>query len=431
MRTQPGLRTIKASTLPSAPTVPGPALPPRLSSNPGPTLPPRVPSNPGPATTSGPERAAPGPLDPPVEASGSRSRPSMTTSGPVRAAPGPLDPPVEASGSRARPATTTGPTRPVAPAPARTPSLPSTSTASILGLDVPPEPPPAAETPARPPLRLPSWLAPAIGGAVVVVALVAGVGSLVGGVVGGDVDVAAARRATDAWLAAPGGAGKVRSDAVASAVAAIGQGVAAPLQSRLGGRQVRVVVVDDESTTRAMTLPDATVVITTGMLRRLVDESQLAGIIAHGLAHVVNGDVDRAVARHRAAGVIAEAAGLAPGAPAPTTLVAALGDVANTTFSASEERAADDVMMEALAASGWSTGGLSAAIADLSAKGARKRAAWLVQHPESGDRAEARARARKDGRVNAPEFASRIRGPLDRPAPPTTTTPTTTPSTTR
>jgi len=108
-------------------------------------------------------------------------------------------------------------------------------------------------------------------------------------------------------------------------------------------------------------------------------------------------------------------------------VVSAIGDVANTTWSADEERAADDLMLEALGAAGWSTGGLSAAIADLSAKGSRKRAAWLVQHPESGDRAEARARARKDGRVNAPEFAQRIRGPLDRgtttpstPAPPTT-----------
>jgi predicted Zn-dependent protease len=107
--------------------------------------------------------------------------------------------------------------------------------------------------------------------------------------------------------------------------------------------------------------------------------------------------------------------------------VAAVGDVANTSFNAVEEREADDLMMEALAAGGWSTGGLSAVIADLGARGPRKRAAWLVQHPESGDRAEARARARKDGRINAPEFATRIRGPLDRPAAASTST---TPSTT-
>ena len=126
--------------------------------------------------------------------------------------------------------------------------------------------------------------------------------------------------------------------------------------------------------------------------------------------------MDDAVRRHRAGAAIAEAAALAPGAPAPTPLVATVGDVANTSFSAVEEREADALMMEALAAGGWSTGGLSATIADLGAKGARRRAAWLVQHPESGDRAEARARARKDGRINAPEFATRIRGPLDQPA---------------
>jgi len=305
-------------------------------------------------------------------------------------------------------------------------TVPSQQTASILGLDAPPEPA-AAPPPTRPPLRLPSWAGPPLGGLAVVVVLAAGVGALLEGVGGGSVDIAAARRATDAWLAAPGGPGRPRTDEVATAVAAVGQSVAAPLQSRLGGRQARFVVVDDESTTRAMTLPDGTIVVTTGLLRRLVDESQLAAILAHGLAHAANGDVDRAVIRHRAGGAITEAAGLAAGAPAPTTVVSAIGDVANTTWSADEERAADDLMLEALGAAGWSTGGLSAAIADLSAKGSRKRAAWLVQHPESGDRAEARARARKDGRVNAPEFAQRIRGPLDRgtttpstPAPPTT-----------
>jgi beta-barrel assembly-enhancing protease len=286
---------------------------------------------------------------------------------------------------------------------------------------VAPEPP--APAPTRPPLRLPAWLAPALGAGVVVIGLVAGVVTLVGGLGAQPVDSAAARRAVDLWLAAPGGPGKVRTDDVAAAVAATGAGIAAPLQARLDGRTPRFLVVDDDGTTRAMALPDGTVVVTTGMLRRLIDESQLAAILAHGLAHVVNGDIDDAVVRHRAASAIADVAALPPGTPAPPALVGALNDVASTTFSAAEERDADDVMMEALATAGWSTGGLSATIADLGAKGARKRAAWLVQHPESGDRAEARARARKDGRVNAPEFATRIRGPLDRPAAPTTAKP--------
>ena len=292
-------------------------------------------------------------------------------------------------------------------------TAPSQQTASILGLDAPVEP---APTPTRPPLRLPSWAAPALAGLAMVAVVAAGVRTLVEGVGRADVDVAAARRATDAWLAAPSGGGRVRNDAVAAAVATIGQSVAAPLKAQLGGRQPRFVVLDDEGTTRAMSMPDGTVVVTTGLLRRLIDEAQLAAILAHGLAHIANGDVDDAVRRHRAGAAIAEATTLAAGAPAPTTLVAAVGDVANTSFDAVEEREADDLMMEALAAGGWSTGGLSAVIADLGARGPRKRAAWLVQHPESGDRAEARARARKDGRINAPEFASRILGPLDRPA---------------
>ncbi len=255
-----------------------------------------------------------------------------------------------------------------------------------------------------------------LGGAVVAALVVSGLNAGVQALTKKALDPAAARRATDAWLADASGPGRIRTDEVATAVAAVGQSVADPLRTALGDRKARFVVVDDVQSRRALSLPDGTVVVSTGLLRTLVDESQLAAVLAHGLAHIVNGDVDNAVFRLRADDEIAQAASLGADAQAPRALVGALNEVTQSAFAVVEEIEADRVMMASLAKAGWSTDGLNTFMADLIAKGTRKRPAWLLQHPENGDRAEARIRARAEGRVNAAEFSDRIVGPLERQA---------------
>jgi hypothetical protein len=360
-----------------------------------------------------------GPLDPAIDASGSRARPTTTS---VRAVSGSLDPAIEASGARPRPATTSGSLRAVDAAAGRSRTTttgsmravrPSAQTADILGLAAPPPTePPKAPTP----FQLPSWVPSVAGGAVAVALVVYVLASGAEALSTKTLDRAVARTATDAWLAA-GEPGPVRTDDVAAAVDDIGQSVAAPLKAALGDRKARFVVVDDLQSVRTLSLPDGTVVVSTGLLLQLRSEAQVAAILAHALAHIANGDVDDTVFRLRADDEIASAASLREGVPAPRALISAMSDVAQSSFEIVEELEADRVMLEALGKAGWSNDGLNTFIADLISKGSRRRPAWLLQHPENGDRSEARVRARAEGRVNIPEFSTRIAGPLAVPPP--------------
>jgi hypothetical protein len=358
------------------------------------------------------------PLDPAIDASGSRARPTTTS---ARAVPGSLDPAVEASGARPKSATTSGSVRAVDAAAGRSRTTttgsvravrPSAQTADILGLAAPPTEPQKAPTP----FQLPSWIPSVAGGAVAVALVVYVLASGAEALSTKTLDPAVARTATDAWLAA-GGPGPARTDDVAAAVDAIGQSVATPLKSALGDRKARFVVVDDLQSVRTLSLPDGTVVVSTGLLLQLRNEAQVAAVLAHALAHIANGDVDDTVFRLRADDEIASAASLREGVPAPRALVSALSDVAQSSFEILEELDADRVMLEALGRAGWSNDGLNTFIADLISKGSRRRPAWLLQHPENGDRSEARVRARAEGRVNIPEFSTRIAGPLAVPPP--------------
>jgi predicted Zn-dependent protease len=290
---------------------------------------------------------------------------------------------------------------------------PSAQTADILGLAAPPPTePPKAPTP----FQLPSWVPSVAGGAVAVALVVYVLASGAEALSTKTLDLAVARTATDAWLAA-GEPGPVRTDDVAAAIEAIGQSVAVPMQSALGDRKARFVVVDDLQSVRTLSLPDGTVVVSTGLLLQLRNEAQVAAILAHALAHIANGDVDDTVFRLRADDEIASAASLREGVPAPRALISAMSDVAQSSFEIVEELDADRVMLEALGKAGWSNDGLNTFIADLISKGSRRRPAWLLQHPENGDRSEARVRARAEGRVNIPEFSTRIAGPLAVPPP--------------
>jgi hypothetical protein len=470
--TRTGLRTIPASaTEVSSPGATGPALPPRKDGV-STSSPPTTGLYPRPTTTTGTVKSTAGPLDPAVDASGAKSRPPAMGGRPVS---GSLDPPVEASGARPR-APTTGSARPVAPLdpaidasgsrarpttasiravsssldPAIEPTgsrprpttttgslravdtaagrsrttttgslravRPSAQTADILGLAAPPTEPPKAPRP----FQLPSWVPSVAGGAVAITLVVYVLATGAEALTTKSVDPTVARTATDAWLAA-GAPGPIRTDDVAAAIEAIGQSVAVPMQSALGNRKARFVVVDDLQSVRTLSLPDGTVVVTSGLLLQLRNEAQVAAVLAHGLAHIANGDVDDTVFRLRADDELASAASLREGVPAPRALISALTDVAQSSFEILEEQEADRVMLEALGKAGWSNDGLNTFIADLIAKGSRRRPAWLLQHPENGDRSEARVRARAEGRVNIPEFTTRIAGPLAVPPPSTTT----------
>jgi predicted Zn-dependent protease len=76
------------------------------------------------------------------------------------------------------------------------------------------------------------------------------------------------------------------------------QGILQQLTARIDGAPegCRVVLID-ESVLRIVTLPSGLILMSTGMLRYLEDEAELAFVLARELAHVSNGEVSARVVR--------------------------------------------------------------------------------------------------------------------------------------
>jgi hypothetical protein len=377
-----------------------------------------------PVEPSGPMRRAAGPLDPPVEPSGARPRPTA------------LDPPVEPSGARRRPTGLQALDPPVEGSGAR--PRPSTAVDATAPATATPTAPP---TPAR---ALPRGL---IAGAVGVVVLA--VIAVVGGDRGGGLSLADQRRLTELWTAREAARwGGVRSDEATRAVDGVMAALAPAFADDLGTRTPRVVVVNDDIAAQAFALPDATVVVTTAALRRLGSEAQLAALLAHSLAHVVVGDVDRVLQRpeHEAPLRAALDGGAADAAIDVVTAAA------TATHLPAHEHEVDAVALQALREAGFAPEALGDVIRTFGVRGAKKRAAWLTQHPDDPARLAGIAAVPGGGRTGEGEYASRVldrigriaasvaptptgnaasRGrPRTLPAPTDATAPTTTPATT-
>jgi len=252
----------------------------------------------------------------------------------------------------------------------------------------------------------------AVVAAIVVLAVVAGRG----GGQGGGRSFAEDRRLSEIWLAHGAGAwGGVRQpDAVTVFVDGVGAAVTRAMEDELSGRAPRVVVLNDEATAQIFALPDGTVVVTVGLLRRLGGEAQLAALIAHALAHVVGGDVATAIAlrgdlRQEAAPalatpLVAESA-TAPGVKAAVELVSA---AATQPALPANEMAADELALAVIADAGYAPSAFNDAVRNLGMSGTQRRAAWLRQHPDDAARLGRLGTARGNGRTGDRDFGLKV-----------------------
>ena len=248
--------------------------------------------------------------------------------------------------------------------PAPSASTPTASTASA-GATAPPAPPGQGfyqrmfsgeiELPvAPPPKAAPRW--PRVAAAMGIALGVAATGVVINQIATPSVVVESPlpltldeeRALADLWLTF-GAPGPVRNDAVARTVAAIGDAVAGPMKPRLGGRIPRFRVVD-HAAPRTVALPDGTVTISTGLLRRLQSDAELAAVLAHSLAHVAAGHVVVTAASDEEALAIHGAlkGGLNRGSP--VRAIDALRDAAQNVGTPEREQAADALMVEGLRA---------------------------------------------------------------------------------
>lgn len=360
--------------------------------------PPGEPSRPRPAAVTGsmsrPSAAAPG-LDPPVESSVPQRRPTGLMS---------LDPPVESSTQKKRPGTmSTGSFgRPSEPPPP--PRVTTNAVLEAMGI--------AEEPPPPPPRWPPSWwpgvkmvLAPVAGLVTVLVAVVGlAVATLADTAGPATFTAAEQQRLVSLWLK-HGAWGPARSDEVVGAVAEVGSTVVVPLLGRLGQRTVRFVVLKDADRARAAALPDGTIVISTGALRRLDNEAQLAALLAHTLAHLALGDVTTALESHPTGSEAKDA--LATSNPHKSVFL--LDAIAEATLG--NEKQAMELALEALKGAGWSAAAMAEMAQRLGAHDGLGSTPWHSVHPVDAALQHTLSQADKSGRTNIPEYGTRV---LDR-----------------
>jgi hypothetical protein len=134
------------------------------------------------------------------------------------------------------------------------------------------------------------------------------------------------------------------------------------------GETPRPLLVLDEDRERAFALPDGTVVVSVGVLKRLHSEAELAALLAHVLAHQTVGDVGRGLPK------FSNGLGLALSATPPKEALgaAAIGD-AMVNYPVSEARA-DALAIRALKVAAWDAQGMRKAL------DAMKGSPWLGLH---------------------------------------------------
>ncbi len=190
--------------------------------------------------------------------------------------------------------------------------------------------------------------------------------------------------------------------------------------SRLGQQMVRAAGADNlpwrfhvvrDDAINAFNVPGGLVYVNTGLIEQAGSAGELAGAIAHEVAHGVERHGTQRLSKANEANLIAGAVlGSNPGAVEQiATQIAAQGTFAS--FSRADEREADAVGVQLMAGAGYDPEGLADLLERLAAEEGSGGVALFRSHPLSSDRMQTvRSLARRyDGqnlRTNDGEFAS-------------------------
>ena len=183
--------------------------------------------------------------------------------------------------------------------------------------------------------------------------------------------------------------------------------------SGLDGYQIHVLVVDNKEV-NAFAAPGGIIGINTGLIKFVDNEGQLAGVIAHELAHLQQRHFVRQLseteqsAQMSTLSMLATIGFLLAGNPA-LAITAAVGNSAlnaqsRLSYSRAYEREADIVSIETLEASGHGTRAIASFLEKLNqVSGQNQDLAFLYTHPLSSERASyLNARAAASGAESAP-----------------------------
>lgn len=150
----------------------------------------------------------------------------------------------------------------------------------------------------------------------------------------------------------------------------------------------------DSRTVNAFALPGGQVFITAGLLNRLQNEAQLAGVLGHEIGHVIH----RHGAQHMAQGqfgqILVTAVGVASSDERHSgrgnqQVAAMVNSMVNLSYSRGDESQSDQFGLEAMTAAGFDPSQMLGVMKILSeASTGNRQPEWLGSHPHPEHRAE-------------------------------------------
>jgi predicted Zn-dependent protease len=153
--------------------------------------------------------------------------------------------------------------------------------------------------------------------------------------------------------------------------------------------------VADAAEINAFALPGGPVWVHRGILQAAENESQLAAVLAHEVAHVTErhaaGQLTKGIVTNIGLGLLGAILGNATGASAAQAAAGLLADGAFLKFSRDDEREADRVGLALVHRAGWDGRGMIEMFEILQREGDRNPSAvetFFSSHPAPGDRSE-------------------------------------------
>ena len=167
----------------------------------------------------------------------------------------------------------------------------------------------------------------------------------------------------------------------------------------------------DTSSVNAFATPGGYVFITRGMLMRMRDESELAGVLAHEISHVVEKHALNTMRKGRLVDMASDA--LSRNQPGYAKLVSAGTEIFARGLDKEDEYAADRMGVVLAARAGYDPYGLPAVLQTLSSINPKDDAVSLMfkTHPDSGNRLELVSNSMEgqlDQYINQPKVEGRF-----------------------
>lgn len=187
--------------------------------------------------------------------------------------------------------------------------------------------------------------------------------------------------------------GELPDPEVQAYVSAIGQRVVDRSAAHNGPYRFQFHVLADPQTVNAFALPGGQIFITVGLLSKLRNEAQLAGVLGHEVGHVVGRHAAEHMAKSRMTQVLVGAAGVAAsdgnyGSGQRAAMVASMvGNVLNLKYGRADELEADSLGLRFMSEAGYDPRAMIGVMDILeSVSRGGNGPEWLQTHPNPGNR---------------------------------------------